>query len=133
MNNQPVLLFDGVCNLCNGAVQFIIQRDPEGRFRFASLQSDAAARLLNQFPEAPRDISTIVLIEKGKMYTRSDAALRAARHLPGLWPALYALIIIPRPVRNAVYDWIARNRYRWFGKKDRCMLPTPDLRGRFLE
>ncbi len=133
MNNHPVLLFDGVCNLCNGAVQFIIQRDPEGAFRFASLQSKAAGQLLEQFPEAPRDVSTIILIEKGKIYTRTDAALRAARRLPGLWPALYALIIIPRPIRNAVYDWIARNRYRWFGKKDQCMAPTPELRERFLE
>ena len=133
MEKHPILLFDGVCNLCNGAVQFIIERDEDGLFRFASLQSDAAKQLLEKYPEASEDISTIVLLEKGRLYTRSDAALRAARYLSGAWPALYGFIIIPRPIRNAVYDWIARNRYRWFGKKDQCMIPTPELKGRFLE
>ncbi len=132
MENHPILLFDGVCNLCNGAVRFIIERDSAAAFRFASLQSEAAKQLLGQFPEAPRDISTIVLIEHNRLYTKSDAALRAARHLPGAWPALYGLIIIPRPIRNAAYDWIARNRYQWFGKKDQCMIPTPELKERFL-
>ena len=133
MKNHPVLLFDGICNLCNGAVQFIIRRDPESFFRFASLQSDAGKQLLEQYPEAPRDISTIVLLEKGRLYTKSDAALRAARYLSGAWPALYSFILLPRPIRNTIYDWIARNRYRWFGKKDQCMIPTPEMRGRFLE
>lgn len=132
MENHPILLFDGVCNLCNGAVRFIIERDPAGIFRFASLQSEAAKQLLGQFPEAPRDISTIVLIEHNRLYTKSDAALRAARHLPGAWPALYGFIIIPPAIRNIIYDWIARNRYRWFGKQDQCMMPTPELKGRFL-
>jgi len=132
MENHPILLFDGVCNLCNGAVRFIIERDPAGIFRFASLQSESAKQLLGQFPEAPRDISTIVLIEHNCLYTKSDAALRAARHLPGAWPALYGFIIIPRAIRNIIYDWIARNRYQWFGKQDQCMMPTPELRGRFL-
>lgn len=133
MEQHPILLFDGVCNLCNGAVQFLIQRDPKGIFRFASLQSDAAQGLLSQFPQAPTDISTIILVEDGRMYTKSDAALRAARYLSGAWPALYGFIIVPRPIRNAVYDWIARNRYRWFGKKDQCMIPTPGLKERFLD
>ncbi|MCB0548247.1 MAG: thiol-disulfide oxidoreductase DCC family protein [Phaeodactylibacter sp.] len=133
MDKHPVLLFDGVCNLCNGAVQFIIERDPKGVFRFASLQSAAAKNLLEPYPEAPEDISTIVLLENSRMYTRSDAALRAARHLPGAWPALYGFLIVPRSIRDAVYNWIARNRYRWFGKKDQCMIPTPELRDRFLD
>lgn len=133
MDNHPVLLFDGVCNLCNGAVQFIIDRDPEGVFRFASLQSEAAKKVLGQYPEIPQDISTVVLLENNQVYTRSDAALRAARHLPGAWPLLYGFIIVPRTIRDAVYNWIARNRYRWFGKKDQCMIPTPELQDRFLD
>ncbi len=132
-NSHPVLLFDGVCNLCNGAVQFIIRRDPRGKVHFAALQSEAGQQLLEQFPQAPRDVSTIILVEKGKLYTRSDAALRVARHLSGAWPALYGFIIVPRPIRNAVYNWVARNRYRWFGKKDQCMIPTPNLKARFLD
>ena len=133
MENHPILLFDGVCNLCNGAVQLIIQRDPDGIFRFASLQSAAARQVLTQFPEAPTDISTIILVERGRLFTKSDAALRTARYLSGAWPALYSFIIVPRPIRNAIYDWVARNRYQWFGKKDKCMIPTPGLKNRFLE
>ena len=133
MENHPILLFDGVCNLCNGAVQFIIQRDPDGIFRFASLQSAAAKQVLTQFPEAPTDISTIILVERGRLFTKSDAALRTARYLSGAWPSLYIFIIVPPPIRNAIYDWVARNRYQWFGKKDKCMIPTPGLKNRFLE
>jgi predicted DCC family thiol-disulfide oxidoreductase YuxK len=129
---HPILLFDGVCNLCNASVQFVLKRDPEGRFRFASLQSEAAQELLAQFEHAPADLSTVVLIENGQLYTKSDAALRAARRLPGLWPLLYGFIILPRFLRNGVYDWIARNRYRWFGREEQCMLPRPEWKERFL-
>src|ERR1017187_4059456 len=126
---KPVVLFDGVCNLCNGAVRFILARDPAARFRFASLQSDAARRLLGD--SAPSE--TIVLLEAGKTCTKSTAALRIARGLRLPWPLLYAFIAVPRPLRDLVYDWVARHRYRWFGKRDTCMLPTPELRERFME
>lgn len=126
---ERIVLFDGVCNLCNGAVQFILARDPQARFRFASLQSDVARRLLKG--EVPAE--TMVLIEAGKVHTKSDAALRIARCLRAPWPLLYAFVAIPRGLRNMVYDWVACHRYAWFGKRDACMLPTPQMRGRFLE
>ncbi|MBN6186858.1 thiol-disulfide oxidoreductase DCC family protein [Aneurinibacillus sp. BA2021] len=128
----PTLLFDGVCNLCNQAVLFIIKRDPEGSIRFASLQSDIGQELLKQHGLPAHGLDSIVLIEAGKAYTKSSAALRVARKLQQPWPLLYAFIWVPRPARDIVYSGIARNRYRWFGKRDQCMLPTPDIRKRFL-
>jgi predicted DCC family thiol-disulfide oxidoreductase YuxK len=127
--DQSIVLFDGVCNLCNGFVQFILPRDRAGRFRFASLQSDAARLLLKGDP--PEE--TMVLIEAGKTYIKSAAALRIARRLRFPWPLLYAFVVVPRGLRDIVYDWVARHRYRWFGKRDACMLPYPQWRGRFLE
>jgi len=124
-----IVLFDGVCNLCNGLVRFILARDPAGRFRFASLQSDAARRLLGDAGPA----ETIVLLEAGKWYTKSSAALRIARAMRVPWPILYAFAIVPRPLRDLVYDWVARHRYAWFGRREACLLPTPELRKRFLE
>jgi predicted DCC family thiol-disulfide oxidoreductase YuxK len=129
---HPVLLFDGVCNLCNSSVQFIIERDPDARFRFASLQSEEGQAVLSRFENRPSDLSSVVLIQDDQLYARSEAALRVARQLGGGWSLLYAFIVVPRPIRDAVYDWIARNRYRWFGKKDACMIPSPDLQSRFL-
>lgn len=129
---KSVLLFDGVCNLCNSSVQFILARDPKAKFRFASLQSDEGQELLQAFEDRPSDLSSVVLIEDGQLYARSDAALRVARQLSGGWPLLYAFIVLPRALRDAVYNWIARNRYRWFGKRDSCMIPSPELRSRFL-
>lgn len=129
---KSVLLFDGVCNLCNSSVQFILARDPKAKFRFASLQSDEGQALLQEFEDRPSDLSSVVLIEDGQLYARSDAALRVARQLSGGWPLLYAFIVLPRALRDAVYNWIARNRYRWFGKRDSCMIPSPELRSRFL-
>ena len=127
---SPVILFDGVCNLCNGFVQFVIARDPGARFRFAALQSDSARRLLDGLGAVP---DSVVLVDGGRVYTRSAAALRIARRLPFPWSLAQALIVVPRPLRDWVYDRIARHRYRWFGRKDVCMIPTPDLRARFLE
>jgi predicted DCC family thiol-disulfide oxidoreductase YuxK len=126
---ERIILFDGVCNLCNGLVQFVLARDGAGKFRFASLQSAAAVRLLGS--DGP--VETIVLIEAGKTYIKSAAALRIARGLRFPWPILFGQVVVPGPLRDWIYDWVARNRYRWFGKRDACMLPTPQMRGRFLE
>lgn len=126
---QSVILFDGVCNLCNGAVTFIIDRDPEGHFAFAPLQSEVALELLGKQAES---LESIVLVENGVRYTESTAALRIARNLRGPWPLLYSFIVVPRALRDRVYRLVARNRYRWFGKRDSCRLPTPELRQRFL-
>ncbi len=135
MENQqhPVLLFDGVCNLCNGFVQFVIKRDTAAVFRFTALQSEAGKALLSKHLHAPTDLSTVILIENGKLYTHSDVALQVVRHLGGIWSVFYVFVLIPRPLRDQIYNWIAKNRYRWFGKKEQCMLPTPEIKARFLE
>jgi predicted DCC family thiol-disulfide oxidoreductase YuxK len=125
--NHGIVLFDGVCNLCNGSVQFIIRHDTKDYFRFDSLQSHNQKG--NRIPE---DYDSIILIENGKHYYRSTAALRITRRLNGLWKLLYIFIIVPPFIRNAVYDFIARNRYRWFGKQDVCMMPSAELKGKFL-
>jgi predicted DCC family thiol-disulfide oxidoreductase YuxK len=132
MAESSVVLFDGVCNVCNAAVNFIIDRDPEGRFRFASLQSPEGQAL-----SAPHGIdgsqpSTMVLLEDGKAYTESAAALRIARKLSGPWPVAYAAVLVPRALRDAAYRYFAANRYRWFGRTEQCRIPTPELRSRFL-
>ncbi len=126
------MLFDGVCNLCNGAVQFVIRHDRTAQVKFASLQSESAARLLEPFGVDPSNLQTFVLLEDGQMFVKSDAALRLARALRGPWAWLYPLVYIPRPIRDFVYDIVARNRYAWFGKRESCWLPTPELKTRFL-
>lgn len=129
-----VILFDGVCNLCNGFVQFVIARDPAGRFRFAALQSDAARRLLGRLETPQEWPDSLVLVEDGQyFFVRSGAALRVARGLRFPWPLAYVFVGVPRPVRDWVYDIVARNRYRWFGRRDVCMIPTPGLRARFID
>lgn len=134
--NRPVLFFDGECNLCNGAVQFIIKRDSKKQFLFAPLQSPMGHKAMQDAalagPKGGVKLSTIILWSKGKYYTRSAAALRTARLLNGLWPLCFVLIIVPPFIRDAVYDLIARNRYRWFGKRNECMIPTPELKERFI-
>jgi predicted DCC family thiol-disulfide oxidoreductase YuxK len=129
---HPILLFDGVCNLCNGFVQFLIKRDPQAVFRFASLQSEVGQQLLADRGMDPAALSTVVLIEGDRTYTHSDVALKVAGRMGGAWPLLQVFGLVPRSLRNRIYDWVARNRYRWFGQKDQCMVPTPDLRARFL-
>lgn len=131
--NSPIVFFDGVCNLCNQSVLFIIQRDPEAHFRFATLQSAMGQRILTTYGHATTAQDSVLLFQHSKLYDRSRAALEICRALSGLWPLLYVFIIVPPFLRNGVYDWIARNRYRWFGKKEECMIPTPELRSRFIE
>ena len=133
MLRGPVVLFDGVCNLCRSSVQFVLARDPQERFRFASLQSPTGARLAAHFGIAADALETMVLIVDGTAHTRSGAALRIAKRLSAPWPLLSALLIVPRHLRDAVYLFIGRRRYRWFGKMETCWLPEPRLRDRFLD
>ena len=128
-----VILFDGVCNLCNGFVQFIIERDRAGYFRFASLQSEWGRQVLERHTLPTDALDSVVLVRGDRVHVRSGAVLRIARHLGAAWPLLTIFWIVPRPLRDLIYDWVAANRYRWFGKKDECMIPTPELRARFLE
>ena len=126
------ILFDGVCNLCNGFVQFVIARDPAAQFRFGALTTPAAQDLLRAagVTNAP---DSIVLLEDDGVYFQSDAALRIVRRLTFPWPLAYGLVVVPRFVRDWVYDIIAARRYKWFGRRDACMVPTPDLKQRFLD
>jgi predicted DCC family thiol-disulfide oxidoreductase YuxK len=126
-----VVLFDGVCNVCNAAVNFIIDRDREGKFRFASLQSDVG-RSLGQAHGLPQEFDTIAFIDGGEIHTRSAAVLRIAKGLDGAWPLLFSLVVLPRPVRDWAYRYFAARRYAWFGKLEACRVPTPDIRRRFL-
>lgn len=130
--NQPIVLFDGVCNLCNSSVQFIIKHDEENKFLFSSLQSEKGQELLRNFHLPVNDFDTFVLVEKDKYYTKSTAALRVLKHLGKKWRMAYACIIIPKPIRDFVYSIIARNRYKIWGKQESCWLPTPELQKRFL-
>lgn len=132
MKGKSVVLIDGVCHLCQGLVRFIIPRDPKGRFLFASLQSEVAAKLLNGAGLESGQLSTVLLLEDGVYYTESAAVLRIARKLRFPWPAAYLFILVPRSLRNALYKFVARNRYRWFGRDEQCLLPTPEIRQRFL-
>jgi predicted DCC family thiol-disulfide oxidoreductase YuxK len=139
LSNSPtdqfssVILFDGVCNLCNAFVTFVIARDRPGRFHFGPLQSPAAKRLLESIDSREPWPDSMVLVENGRVWTRSAAALRIARGLTFPWPLAYALVVVPRPLRDWIYNRIARNRYRWFGKRNVCMVPTPELRARFMD
>ena len=130
--SSPIVLFDGVCNLCTGVVKFAIQRDKKGVLHFASLQSEVAKELMRQYHIDESQLNTFIFIENDKAYQRSTAGLKLVRHFRGLWPLLYAFTIVPRPIRDAVYKLISNNRYRWFGKEESCMIPTPEIRARFL-
>jgi predicted DCC family thiol-disulfide oxidoreductase YuxK len=128
-----IILFDGICNLCSQIVQFVIRHDPEARFKFASLQSEAGQRVMRQQQLPEGEMDSFILIADGRAYKKSAAALQLARRLGGPWPLLYIFIAVPGPIRDAVYDWVARNRYRWFGNKESCLIPTAELKQRFLE
>lgn len=128
-----MIVFDGVCNLCNGFVQFVIARDPARRFQFAALQSASARRVLERH-NAPDPLpDSIALVEEGRVFTRSTAALRIARRLTFPWPLTTVLLAVPRPLRDWMYGVVARYRYRWFGRRSHCMVPTAALRSRFLD
>ncbi len=128
-----VILYDGVCNLCNGSVNFIIAHDPEAKFKFAPMQDPAGKALLEKYNLQHIDLSTFVLIEDGQVYFRSTAWMRIMRQLDGAWPLLSGFALVPRFIRDGVYDLIGSNRYRLFGKKEVCMIPTPDIKARFIE
>jgi len=128
----PIILFDGVCSLCHGAVRFVIRRDPAARFRFAPLDSDLGRRIVRDLPEHCSSADSILLIDGDALYERSEAVLRIAGRLRAPWPAVVLFRAVPRPLLDAAYDSVARNRYRWFGRKDRCPAPEPEIRDRWL-
>lgn len=128
---RRIVLFDGECNLCDASVQFILKRDPSGMFHFTSLQSEIGQSLLLEY-NIPATTNSFLLLEGEHYFTESTAALKVARNLSGFWKLFYFGIVIPKPLRDVVYKWIAKNRYKWFGKKQECMLPTPEQKGRFL-
>jgi len=129
----PIILFDGVCNLCSGFVQFVVPRDPGGTFRFASLQSDVGKELLGEHDLPTDELESIVLIEGEESYVKSSAVIRIATLLGGVYALLWPFQFLPRFVRDRAYDFVADNRYRWFGKKDQCMIPDGDVQSRFVE
>lgn len=129
-----IVLFDGVCNLCSSSIQFIIKRDKKNQFVFGSLQGKAGEKYLTRFNRgAVDDYSSFMLVEGKRLYTRSTGALRMLKHLGGGWQLFYAFIIVPKFIRDAVYNLVARNRYKWFGRKHTCWVPTPELKARFLD
>jgi predicted DCC family thiol-disulfide oxidoreductase YuxK len=130
--SKPIILFDGVCNYCNSMVNFIIRQDKHKKFVFAPLQSSTGQQLLHRHHLPSSDFNSFVLIEQQKAYLRSSAALHVLNKLPWYWKWTQFFWIIPSFLRDAVYNLIARNRYKWFGKKETCMIPTPDLKARFL-
>jgi predicted DCC family thiol-disulfide oxidoreductase YuxK len=131
--SQSVILFDGDCGLCNGVVNFVLRHDERGCFRFAPLQSPAGQSFLRRYGLPPEGVNSMVLLENGRFFTRSTAALRLARRLGGVWSLLYCLIIVPLPVRDFVYGLVAKYRYRVFGRSASCTMPTPEHRKRFIE
>jgi len=132
-NDHLLVLFDGVCNLCNSSVNFVIDRDKSKKFKFASLQSETAIEILKEMSDPVRSLDSIVLIKNQRIYRRSRAVLEIVRELGGLWPILYIFKIIPPVLGDLIYNWIAKNRYKWFGKTEKCRVPTEDYRERFLE
>ncbi len=133
MNDSPIILFDGICNLCNGSVQYVVKHDSKQLFRFASLQSDTGQILLKKYNLPENNFNSFVLIQNDRAYIKSTAALMVAKKLDGFVKVLYAFIIVPPFIRNGVYNLIAKNRYKWFGKRASCMIPTPALSHLFLK
>jgi predicted DCC family thiol-disulfide oxidoreductase YuxK len=129
---HPILLFDGVCNLCNASVQWVLLHDKKGVFRFAAQQSEAGQELLKRYGRHTSTLDSVVLVDGDRIYIQSDAAIEVAVRLGGIWRLMGIFKIVPKVVRNGIYDWIARNRFRWFGKREQCMLPRPEWKERFL-
>ena len=130
---NKLVLFDGVCNFCNFWIKFALKRDRKGKLMFGSLQGETAQQLLPKFGIDPTIITSVIFIEDGIAYRESTAALKICKHLDGGWKLLYTLIIIPTFIRDGIYKWIGRNRYKWFGKQESCMLPTAEQRARFVD
>lgn len=133
MTDNSVILFDGICNLCNKYVQYVIKHDKQKVFRFAALQSDAGQAILKEHHLSSTDFNSFILLQNNIVYTKSTAALKVAKQLNGIVKILYGFIIVPKFIRNGVYNFIAKNRYRWFGKKESCMIPTSNIQSRFLK
>lgn len=132
ISKKSIILFDGVCNLCNASIDFILKRDKKNKFLVGALQEEAGKKLLSKFEVNSEYLDSLVLIEDDQIYFRSTAALKIAKNLSGLWPLFHGFIFLPSGFRDGIYDWIGRNRYRWFGKKNTCRLPTPEERAKFL-
>ena len=132
MHKHPIILFDGVCNLCNNAINFVIKQDPKEIFVFASLQSEIGQQILKKYNLPLQQLSSFVLLQNDKIYTKSTAAIKVAQQLNGLWKCFYIFNLVPVFIRDGVYNIIAKNRYKWFGKQDACMIPSPQLKQRFL-
>ncbi|MGV0923314.1 thiol-disulfide oxidoreductase DCC family protein [Empedobacter tilapiae] len=133
MKTRKIILFDGICNLCNQSVQFVIEHDDKNQFQFASLQSDFGQNFLKENNLDATQFDSVVFIEDDKFYTKSSAALKISKYLDGITSWLTIFMIVPKPLRDVVYSFIAKNRYRWFGKQESCWLPTPELKAKFLE
>jgi predicted DCC family thiol-disulfide oxidoreductase YuxK len=131
-STSRIILFDGVCNLCNSAVNFVIERDRANLFKFTTLQEEPGISLLKKYRINSKEIDSIVLIAHGKVYVKSTAALRIAKNMSKGWPLLYIFIIVPVSIRDKIYEYVARKRYTWFGKKEQCMIPSPSLKEKFL-
>ena len=132
MQSSPIILFDGVCNLCNKSVQTVLKNDSKGIFKFASLQSEAGQKILQEYNLPTDNFGSFILVQNEKVYQKSTAALLVAKQLSGPIKLFYGFIIVPAFFRNFVYSIIAKNRYKWFGKSETCMIPTPALKARFL-
>jgi len=131
MAQNPVIFFDGVCNLCSASVQFAIEHDKKDIFKFTALQGNYAKTILPKYNVDLNKIDSIILVENDNLYTKSTAALKIARKLSGLWPMLYIFIVIPKSIRDWFYDIIAKNRYKWWGRQESCWVPTAELKQKF--
>ena len=133
LSDKKIVLFDGVCNLCSKSVQFILKRDKKNQFLFGSLQGAYGQEMLKKYELPANEFNSFMLIEGDKLYTKSSGALRMLKHLGGGWGLLYVFIIVPKFIRDGIYNWIAKNRYKWYGKMNECWLPKPEWKSRFLK